>query len=308
ECSAEPEASPKSRPRLVIATPEWVQLRRHSASLCIEKLRFVAVDEADAVLCRGMGDEGKPRQADDMVREFELRKTPPQIFLTMAHLSDAREKELVLRFPHAQRVGHVGVLVPTLRQCFHYFRGDKDAKLLWILETAKEDEDLCDGSTLVFCATAETAERVRSVLAEAAPSHKPKALHEATSLEQRAEAVQGFLSGETKLLVSTDSAARGLDFPRLQHVVMYDVPPDVTAFVHCAGRTARRGSSGLVTCLVEAHEVEKYEFDFKSHHALSPAVQLNFPTPEGTSFSSEAKEAPSGVARGRGRSQGYRRR
>ena len=53
-------------------------------------------------------------------------------------------------------------------------------------------------------------------------------------------------------IVCTAAAARGLDFPRLRHVLLFDMPKDVAGFVHSAGRTARRGKEGLVTCLVES--------------------------------------------------------
>ena len=58
----------------------------------------------------------------------------------------------------------------------------------------------------------------------------------------------------TQLLVCTDLAARGLDFPHVRHVVMYDMPKDVTSFIHRAGRTARRGERGLLSCLYTPHE------------------------------------------------------
>ena len=58
----------------------------------------------------------------------------------------------------------------------------------------------------------------------------------------------------TQLLVCTDLAARGLDFPHVRHVVMYDMPKDMTSFIHRAGRTARRGEWGLLSCLYTPHE------------------------------------------------------
>ena len=58
----------------------------------------------------------------------------------------------------------------------------------------------------------------------------------------------------TQLLVCTDLAARGLDFPHVRHVVMYDMPKDVTAFIHRAGRTARCGERGLLSCLYTPHD------------------------------------------------------
>ena len=57
---------------------------------------------------------------------------------------------------------------------------------------------------------------------------------------------------ELRLLFCTELAARGLDLPSLRHVVLYDMPTDVAGYVHSAGRTARRGRGGLVSCLVES--------------------------------------------------------
>lgn len=51
--------------------------------------------------------------------------------------------------------------------------------------------------------------------------------------------------------MATQLAARGLDFPSLRHVVMFDLSEDIGSFVHCVGRTARQGRRGQVTCLVQ---------------------------------------------------------
>jgi len=60
--------------------------------------------------------------------------------------------------------------------------------------------------------------------------------------------------------------------------VCFDVPDDPTAFVHSAGRTARRGQRGLVTCLVGSGEVALSAGGYKAHHALRPAAPLRFQT------------------------------
>mmetsp|Transcript_29852 Transcript_29852/g.95505 ORF Transcript_29852/g.95505 Transcript_29852/m.95505 type:complete len:114 (-) Transcript_29852:87-428(-) len=95
----------------------------------------------------------------------------------------------------------------------------------------------------------------------------------AAAPEGSAEAVARFASGEARALVCTAAAARGLDFPRVRHVLLFDMPKDVAGFVHSAGRTARRGKEGLVTCLVESGaEVGR----FRQLHALLPARALEF--------------------------------
>merc|ERR1712107_825247 len=97
-----------------------------------------------------------------------------------------------------------------------------------------------------------------------------------TPVNKRSAIAKAFREGNAQVLVATDGAARGLDFPSLRHVIMYDTPSDVTAFVHCAGRTARRGNTGLVTCLVEAGSADQFQFDGKTLHALKDAPQLSF--------------------------------
>ena len=240
---------------------------------------MLAIDEADLLLCAPAVDRDVLREERDKTEEVlaATKGGQCQLFLAMAHLSNEREEELVSRFPHAQQVGHVGVLVPTLRQCFHYFKGDKDAKLLWVLrEAEKEDPEPMAGATMIFCSWPDTAERLRRALCEAKPGYKPLALHEGTPLQDKGEIAREFREGSAEILLTTDMAARGLDFPRVRHVVLYDAPVDATAFVHSAGRTARRGSTGLVTCIIEGGDAVREHVDGKIFHALLDGPKLTF--------------------------------
>eukprot|EP00931_Biecheleriopsis_adriatica_P099267 TRINITY_DN7367_c0_g1_i1.p1 TRINITY_DN7367_c0_g1~~TRINITY_DN7367_c0_g1_i1.p1 ORF type:complete len:431 (-),score=94.56 TRINITY_DN7367_c0_g1_i1:51-1343(-) len=298
--------------RLLIGTAD-LALQCWDSSSAGQGLCMLAVDEADALLCNA-GERAEDdasalqrRAAKELLRRLEGRM--PQMFLTMAHLTEAREDELVCRFPQAQRVGHVGVLVPTLRQCFHYFRGDKDAKLLQLLADAEEeDSEPPAGATMVFCGCAAAAEKVKGLLEEEKPSRQPLALHEGTPAAQRADIASRFREGKAQVLVATDGAARGLDFPRVRHVIMYDVPVDATAFVHCAGRTARRGNTGLVTCIVEAGDAGRYQFDGKCLHALKDAPQLSFSSVGPGDAAPTEMVAANGRSRQRRGRGGYRQR
>jgi ATP-dependent RNA helicase DeaD len=61
---------------------------------------------------------------------------------------------------------------------------------------------------------------------------------------QREKTVDGLKKGRLDILVATDVAARGLDVERISHVINYDIPYDVEAYVHRVGRTGRAGRSG----------------------------------------------------------------
>lgn len=70
-------------------------------------------------------------------------------------------------------------------------------------------------------------------------------------LKTRNKILASFTNGQTRILISTDLAARGLDIPHLEHVVNYDVPASALTYVHRVGRTARAGEEGQAWTLVE---------------------------------------------------------
>ncbi len=56
--------------------------------------------------------------------------------------------------------------------------------------------------------------------------------------------------GEESILVGTDVAARGLDIPDIDHVVMFDFPLNPVDYIHRAGRCGRAGRKGVVTSII----------------------------------------------------------
>jgi ATP-dependent RNA helicase SrmB len=64
-----------------------------------------------------------------------------------------------------------------------------------------------------------------------------------------------FRSGEVKILIATDIAARGIDVENISHVINYDMPRTADVYVHRIGRTGRAGNKGTAISLVEAHDI-----------------------------------------------------
>lgn len=69
--------------------------------------------------------------------------------------------------------------------------------------------------------------------------------------EKRFDALNRFVQGDVKYLITTDVASRGLDVPSVVAVINYDLPPTLTAYIHRVGRTARVGSPGTAISLVD---------------------------------------------------------
>ena len=76
------------------------------------------------------------------------------------------------------------------------------------------------------------------------------AIHGNKSQGARTRALAAFKSGEVRILVATDIAARGLDIDQLPHVVNYELPNVPEDYVHCIGRTGRAGNEGEAVSLV----------------------------------------------------------
>jgi ATP-dependent RNA helicase DeaD len=104
------------------------------------------------------------------------------------------------------------------------------------------------GQTIVFCSTKYRTRDVAKFL------HQEKfdavAIEGDMSQHRREQSMSKFRSGKADILVATDVASRGIDVPRVELVVNYDVPNVEMAYFHRIGRTARAGAKGRAITLV----------------------------------------------------------
>ncbi len=116
-------------------------------------------------------------------------------------------------------------------------------------------ETLRDGAidrALVFSRTKHGADRIVKRLAAAGLA--AVAIHGNKSQPQRERALAAFRAGQTRVLVATDIAARGIDIPGVSHVINFDMPHVAEQYVHRIGRTARAGATGLAISFVAEDE------------------------------------------------------
>ena len=69
---------------------------------------------------------------------------------------------------------------------------------------------------------------------------------------------------EKDILVATDVASKGLDFPGIKHVINYDMPDDIENYVHRIGRTGRSGAKGVATTFINKANEESVLLDLKA--------------------------------------------
>ncbi|XP_040429812.1 probable ATP-dependent RNA helicase DDX41 isoform X1 [Cygnus olor] len=90
------------------------------------------------------------------------------------------------------------------------------------------------------------------------------AIHGGKDQEERTKAIEAFRDGKKDVLVATDVASKGLDFPAIQHVINYDMPEEIENYVHRIGRTGRSGNTGIATTFINKACDESVLMDLKA--------------------------------------------
>lgn len=135
---------------------------------------------------------------------------------------------------------------------------EKENYLLYFLMTHP-------GRTIVFVNSIALTKRLCSLLTLL--GREPLQLHAGKQQRQRLKYLDRFVSDEMGLLIATDVAARGLDIPKVQNVVHYQLPVDPKVYIHRAGRTARANERGL-SFILEGPE------DFNAYKKISQVLKL----------------------------------
>ena len=226
---------------VVVGTPGRVMDHMRRGALKLGKLSALVLDEADEMLRMGF--------IDDV--EWILEQTPPkrQIALFSATMPTQirRIATKYLNNPEQITIKTKTTTVDTIRQRFWPVGGvHKLDALTRILEA--EDFDAMIIFVRTKNATVELAEKLE------ARGYAAAAINGDVVQKLRERSIDNLKKGKLDILVATDVAARGLDVPRISHVVNYDVPHDTESYVHRIGRTGRAGRKGDAILFVAPRE------------------------------------------------------
>lgn len=112
------------------------------------------------------------------------------------------------------------------------------------------------GRTIVFCNSIDCVKRLGQLFSLLGCNPRP--LHAHMNQRQRLKNLERFTASDSGLLIATDVAARGLDIPKVKHVIHYQVPRTSENYVHRSGRTARANTEGITVLLMEPTEIRDY--------------------------------------------------
>jgi superfamily II DNA/RNA helicase len=231
----------KQHPRLIVGTPGRVFEMIFARKLKTASISALVLDETDALL------SGKNEQD---LREIASRpEFKPQIICASATIGPRAAKLATdLMDPGFARIAlGAGPLSPTITHHFMTFEPQrKEVWLLKLLEKAKVDRAIVFVSKLPNVAHLYRFLNDRNVPSVAISRERSK--------QDREESMRFLQRGTVRVLIATDTAARGLDIPALDWVIHYDVARDEETYVHRAGRTGRSGRAGTSVMIVAPNE------------------------------------------------------
>ncbi|KEZ40712.1 ATP-dependent RNA helicase DBP5 [Scedosporium apiospermum] len=258
--AAVPGALPRGeavKANIVVGTPGTVLDTIRRRQLDVSQLRILVIDEADNMLDQqGLGDQC-----------MRIKQLLPRTIQTL--LFSATFPDKVMRYadkfaPKALKMTLAAgeQTVKGISQMYMDCPGEQDkydilCKLYGLMTV---------GSSVIFVKTRESASEIKRRME--ADGHRVTALHGAFEGAERDALLEDFRSGKTKVLITTNVLARGIDVSTVSMVINYDIPmkgkgdsePDPETYLHRIGRTGRFGRIGVSISFV---------YDKKSFQALS---------------------------------------
>jgi ATP-dependent RNA helicase RhlE len=224
---------------ILVATPGRLLDHVGQQTVDISQIEILVLDEADRMLDMGF--------IHDIRRVLALlpANTARQNLLFSATFSrDIKNlANRLLDHPEFIEVARRNTTAEHIKQTIHPVDKRRKREMLSHMIGSRNWRQV-----LVFTRTKHGANRLAQQLERDGLS--AAAIHGNKSQGARTRALAGFKSGEIRVLVATDIAARGLDIDQLPHVVNYDLPNNPEDYVHRIGRTGRAGNEGEAISLV----------------------------------------------------------
>ena len=226
---------------ILVATPGRLLDLINQGHVDLDNIQFFVLDEADRMLDMGFLNDVKkviarlPRKRQSL---FFSATMPPAIMQLAG---------TILVNPAKVSVTPVSSTVDSINQSVYFV--DKKNKKNLLIEVLKGDTI---DRALVFTRTKHGADKVSRDLSRA--GIMAEAIHGNKSQNARQKALSNFKSRQTRVLVATDIAARGIDIDDLSHVINFELPNIPESYVHRIGRTGRAGANGSAIAFCDTEE------------------------------------------------------
>ncbi|XP_072177403.1 probable ATP-dependent RNA helicase DDX41 [Diadema setosum] len=242
---------------IVVATPGRLIDMLNKKCFSLSTCRYLCLDEADRMI-----DLGFEEDIRTILTYFKNQRQTLLFSATMPKKIQNFAKSALVR-PVTVNVGRAGAASLDVIQEVEYVK--QEAKMVYLLECLQK----APPPVLIFAEKKSDVDDIHEYLL--LKGVEAVAIHGGKDQEERTRSIDQFRVGEKDVLVATDVASKGLDFPDIQHVINYDMPEDIENYVHRIGRTGRCGKTGIATTFINKACDESVLRDLK--HLLIEAKQ-----------------------------------
>ncbi|WP_428081228.1 DEAD/DEAH box helicase [Candidatus Pelagibacter sp.] len=220
----------KKRARIIVGTPGRINDHIERKSLNLSNVNYLVLDETDRMLDMGFTPQ------IEVILKFIPKDHQTLLFSATLPENILRISQKYLNNPERISVGSLSTPIEKIKQ--ETFEITTDKKYHELINQLVERS----GSILVFVKTKHGADKIVKRLKY--DGHKADAIHGNLRQSKRDRVIRGFRNGNSRILIATDVAARGLDIPVIKHVINYDLPQVPEDYIHRIGRTGRAGKDG----------------------------------------------------------------
>lgn len=241
----------------IVATPGRLNDLLNHGSLNLDIAKYFVLDEGDRML-----DLGFDEVVHAIINRFKRQRQTVLFSATMPQkFRDFARDTLV--HPLLINVGRAGAANLDVVQEVEYVK--RETRVVYLLECLQKTAP----PVIIFCERKGDVDEIHEYLL--VKGIEAVSIHGGKDQEERNEAIRLYKEGRKDVLVATDIAAKGLDFPAIQHVINFDMPSEIENYVHRIGRTGRSGKTGVATTFINKDVDESTLLDLK--HLLIEAKQ-----------------------------------
>ncbi|KAF7458134.1 putative DEAD/DEAH box helicase [Cryptosporidium felis] len=222
---------------MMVATPGRLADLLRRRKITLQQCVYFCMDEADRLTEQGF--EEHVRYIFDSF--YERRQTI--LFSATMPRKTQEFAQTALIDPIVVNVGRAGAANLRVIQEFEYVR--PECRFVSLLSSLQKTPP----KVLIFTENKKDVDEIHEYLL--IKGVNAVAIHGGLTQEKRSKSIEQFRGCEADVLVGTDVASKGLDFPNIQHVINFDMPREIENYVHRIGRTGRGESAGVSTTFID---------------------------------------------------------
>lgn len=228
---------------IVVGTPGRVLQMLEKHYLKLNNLKIFVLDEADEMLKSSFRE-----QLISILRYIPVEAQVAIFSATMTKEAIGVSKEFLTN-PKEILVDKEKLTLDKIKQYFH-FVSNEDKKFDALIDLYSK---LCVSQAIIFC----NSKKKVNILTEQLKNRgfTVSSIHADMDMKTRNEVSKKFRKGETRILITTDIYARGIDVQAVSFIINYDIPKNPESYLHRIGRSGRYGREGIAVNFITEDDI-----------------------------------------------------